>query len=430
MATDRERSYGKDYNAAGYIEINPDSYNWFNQNLGTNFGSAEDYYKWIYGGGNLVSGSDLLGQGYDVANNAMYLQTPNGVQNTVNAPLSYEPTGMEFGDLVLAGIMAGGAAGLTGMLPGTANVFAPGYSFAPIAEGAAVEGAAGAAAGFPANHPYWSMTADASGLTGTMTDAAGAAAGQGTTGYLPYGEAGAQAIDGMAQSIYDGFATAGIPGYSPALTSGVAAGGAAGSSLASMGGSALGGLTDFLKNPITQLVGGKILPSVLGYMGASNQADSYRDMFNQYFGAGAPFRQAAVNTLQPGFSMMNEPGFKDAMETAQNVWARAASAGNAQGVASGNPYENPGASLEGQKYLMGSLGLPALQNYRSWLTNAGQLGMSQAVPFGQGQIGAEGGKYDAIGYGLSEIFNPKPKYGFNFDPTSGQFKLTTGGGLV
>ena len=65
MATDRERSYGKSYNDAGYIEINPNSYQWFNENLGTNFGSAEDYYKWIYGGGNLVSGADLLGQGYD-----------------------------------------------------------------------------------------------------------------------------------------------------------------------------------------------------------------------------------------------------------------------------------------------------------------------------------------------------------------------------
>src|SRR5688572_24513171 len=114
MATDRETyDASKDYNAAGYVEINPDSYNWFNQNLGTNFGSAEDYYRWLYGGGNLVSGADLLGQGYNTANNAMYLQTPNGVANTVNAPLDYNPQGMEFGDLVLAGIMAGAGAGLT-----------------------------------------------------------------------------------------------------------------------------------------------------------------------------------------------------------------------------------------------------------------------------------------------------------------------------
>jgi hypothetical protein len=174
---------------------------------------------------------------------------------------------------------------------------------------------------------------------------------------------------------------------------------------------------------------GKVAPSVLGYMGASKQADAYKDLMNQYFSLGAPYRDLLQKSYQPGFSLQNEPGFKDAMDTAHSTYMRAASAGNAQGVAGGNPFDNPGAFMESQKYLMGSLGLPYLQNYRSGLSGAGQLGLGPAAQFGGAGVNAEGGKYDAIGYGLGEVFNPKPDYMKQFANLFAP-KLSTGGGLV
>lgn len=119
--------------------------------------------------------------------------------------------------------------------------------------------------------------------------------------------------------------------------------------------------------------------------------------------------------------MMNEPGYADAINVAQDNFLRAASAGRAQGVSKGNPLDadNPGAWGETMKYVMGSTALPALQNYRSWLTNAGQLGMSQAVPFGQGQIQSQGDVWGDLGYGLKGILGQQ---------TSGiQLPGTTGG---
>jgi hypothetical protein len=180
---------------------------------------------------------------------------------------------------------------------------------------------------------------------------------------------------------------------------------------------------------LTSLLG-KVAPSVLGYLGADKQADSYKDMMNQYYGMGAPYRNLLQQSYQPGFDLNNEPGFKNAMDTGLNTWLRAASAGRASGVSRGNPLDanNAGASIEGQKYITGSLALPYLTNYRSGLMGAGQLGLGPSAQFGGNSIQAEGGKYNAIGYGLGEIFNPKPT-GIVLDPQTGQFKLNTGSGF-
>jgi hypothetical protein len=231
-----------------------------------------------------------------------------------------------------------------------------------------------------------------------------------------------QAIDGSMQSIYDANAAAGMTGYDPSLASGAS----------TLGGSSV---PSWLQNlmpsgsSLTSLLG-KVAPSVLGYLGADKQADSYKDMMNQYYGMGAPYRNLLQQSYQPGFDLNNEPGFKNAMDTGLNTWLRAASAWRASGVSRGNPLDvnNAGASIEGQKYITGSLALPYLTNYRSGLMGAGQLGLGPSAQFGSNSIQAQGGKYDAIGYGLGEIFNPKPT-GIVLDPQTGQFKLNTGSGF-
>jgi hypothetical protein len=180
---------------------------------------------------------------------------------------------------------------------------------------------------------------------------------------------------------------------------------------------------------LTSLLG-KIAPAALGAYGANQQANSYQDMMNQYFSLGAPYRSLLQQSYQPGFDISKEPGYQNAMDTTMNTYMRAASAGNAQGVAGGNPFNNPGAFMESQKYLAGNLALPYLQNYRSGLSSSGQLGLGPAAQFGGNSIQSQGGVYDAIGYGLGEIFNPKPDYTQQFASMFNQPKLTTGGGLV
>jgi hypothetical protein len=180
---------------------------------------------------------------------------------------------------------------------------------------------------------------------------------------------------------------------------------------------------------LTSLLG-KIAPAALGAYGANQQANSYQDMMNQYFSLGAPYRSLLQQSYQPGFDISKEPGYQNAMDTTMNTYMRAASAGNAQGVAGGNPFNNPGAFMESQKYLAGNLALPYLQNYRSGLSSSGQLGLGPAAQFGGNAIQSQGGVYDAIGYGLGEIFNPKPDYTQQFASMFNQPKLTTGGGLV
>jgi hypothetical protein len=178
---------------------------------------------------------------------------------------------------------------------------------------------------------------------------------------------------------------------------------------------------------LTSLLG-KVAPAALGAYGASQQAGAYKDMMNQYFSLGAPYRGLLQQSYQPGFDISKEPGFQNAMDTTMNTYMRAASAGNAQGVAGGNPFNNPGAFMESQKYLAGNLALPYLQNYRSGLSSSGQLGLGPAAQFGGNSIQSQGGVYDAIGYGLGEVFNPKPDYMKQFAQMF-QPKLANGGQL-
>jgi hypothetical protein len=379
----------------------------------------------------------------------------------------YDPS-FDFGDAVLMGMTAVAGAGLGGMLPGTTNAFAGGLSsFAPTMGESAFPsigmemgsaGLGGATSGLSGGA---GALADASwGINPqTMTTQTGAYGING--GYMPAGTnitvnpfsaselgtfgqvgAGGSAL-GAAGGTFPVASTASAFGPSAAMTGAEMAGtfgsipmgsygwdsflpgGNLAGSAATGGLGGIGsGIMDFLKSPLANTLLGKVAPAALGAYGASQQADAYGDMFNKYFGMGEPYRNLLQQSYQPGFDISKEPGYQNAMDTTMNTYMRAASAGNAQGVASGNPFDNPGAFMESQKYLAGNIALPYLQNYRSGLSSAGQLGMGPSAQFGGAQIGAQGGVYDSIGYGLGEIFNPKPDYTKQF------MNLLGGKGLV
>jgi hypothetical protein len=154
--------------------------------------------------------------------------------------------------------------------------------------------------------------------------------------------------------------------------------------------------------PNNILAGG--LQGLLGYFGANQQSDAFQDVYNQQSAIGAPYRNLLQASYQPGFTMANEPGYKDALDLSTDSFLRAASAGRAPGVGGGNPMDNPGAWAETMKYVNSSLALPQLNTYRGQLGQFGGMGLNTA---GQSSLmGAQtsGGGLNAIGYGLNTAF--------------------------
>jgi hypothetical protein len=173
---------------------------------------------------------------------------------------------------------------------------------------------------------------------------------------------------------------------------------------------------------------GTVAPSVLGALGAKQQADAYKDVANQYLSLGAPYRDRLNASYQPGFSLMSDPAFKDALDVSSQGILRNLSA------KVGNPYDNPGAVNQAQNYIMGNVALPQLNAYRSQLGSFGQLGLNTAGSSSLQQPNASGGVLNSIGYGLGQLLNPPSdleamlkKFG-SLSNTSG-FKLNTGYGF-
>lgn len=148
----------------------------------------------------------------------------------------------------------------------------------------------------------------------------------------------------------------------------------------------------------------------LGYDGAQKQADTAREMQDKYLNLGAPYRTLLEQSYKPGFSMANEPGYTDALDRTTDAYTRMASAGRMPGVSAGNPIGNPGAWAETMKNVNSSLALPALQNYRSGLSAAGQLGVAPSAAYGQQAGQASSGAYNAVGYGLGQLTAPQDPY--------------------
>lgn len=142
---------GSDYdvsgalNARGYFDLKDPGLDWFRQTGQGNFSNPTDYWKWVYGGGDVVSGP----------NGQQYFHTPNGLANVVNQPLDYNeqefadiawmiPVAIATGGLAAGALGAGGAAGLEGAVAGAGAEF-PGLIGA--GEGAFGGATAGAGSG-------------------------------------------------------------------------------------------------------------------------------------------------------------------------------------------------------------------------------------------------------------------------------------------
>lgn len=145
----------------------------------------------------------------------------------------------------------------------------------------------------------------------------------------------------------------------------------------------------------TQMLGG-VGSSVLGVLGSNAQADAYQNVANQNLAIGAPYRDRLNASYQPGFNLWDDPTYKAGLDSSMDSMMRSLST-------QGNPFGNPGGLIEAQKSIQSSLGIPALSNYRGQLGQFGGLGLNTS---GQAQMAGasqEGGMYDALGFGLSQL---------------------------
>jgi hypothetical protein len=244
----------------------------------------------------------------------------------------------------------------------------------------------------------------AGGVTGLSSGAAGA------SGISGAAAAGTPLAPGFfaAESLYPvagglagaaGGAAAGASGgVTGASGAGGAASGAAGAAASTAAGRILRGqgtLEDYLS------VGGTLGATGLSIYGNNQIADRYENLANQYMGLGAPSRERYEASFDPNFDVTKLPGLQSAMDVSSQALMRGLST-------QGNPYGNPGGLMEAQKYIMGNVALPALQNYRNQNASTGGFGaFSTAAPQVAGNaIGTSGNMWADIGRGLGQLANP------------------------
>ena len=385
---------------------------------GQSFPDTQSYLNYLYGGATPTTDAE----------GGTWYQVPN-LQNGPlpgTTPITYNAPDSIGAQLTKAGILGLAGAGLTGVLPGTENVFSgllP-NSF-PVSESSILSGAdtgtlaqmGGAATDSALPLSDFSLAGGTAGNlagTGGLSSAAGIhglGAGVGEAGLgLTSGAAGASAVAGGAGGLslltpaITGAATglpAAISSAATAPSAATAMGGAAAPAAATSAGSALSRLIDgtATTSDYTALLG-TLGATGLGLAGANAQGNALKDVYNQQMQLGAPYRDMLAQSYSPNFSMADQPDFKNALDIGAQAAARATSA------KVGNPVDNPGAYAEMQKYISGSLALPQLNTYRSQLATNGQLGTNTAGAAAIGGAQSQGGTYNALGYGLGQLTQP------------------------
>jgi hypothetical protein len=277
------------------------------------------------------------------------------------------------------------------------SYFRPGViaGIAALGGGAAL-GAAGAGAGAGA--------AEGASAAGGATAAGGAAAdfgslvgpATGTVEAAPViGAAGAPTVSAVASgsgpfvpTIFGG--VGGANAISQALSTPASGGGTAAANGAATGTAASrilsgnGTLPDYLS------VGGSALPGIIGAVGANQQADALRDIYNQSRADRAPFLSTATNYLNNPQAYINGPG-----QTMLDATLRKLSA------TSGNPIDNPTA--------LGIATQAGLQNWQNAVLGFGNLGLAgedTRAQLGTNAAAADANVLNALGGAAADVMNP------------------------
>lgn len=152
----------------------------------------------------------------------------------------------------------------------------------------------------------------------------------------------------------------------------------------------------------TSLIG-KLLATGLGGIGASQQANASSDLAKQFMDLGKPYRDSLASLEANPAAYYQSPEVKGALQQGSDALARSLSA------KVGNPILNPTALQEMQNYSTNGL-LGQLNQRRSFLANAGGLGVGQAAGLGSQAAQSQGGVYNALGAGLGTVFGNQKDY--------------------
>ena len=261
----------------------------------------------------------------------------------------------------------------------------------PWGAGNATDLASLAEGGLPANagaNVFDTVAPSASGF-----GASGAALPSGWQSML--GVDGAPTLGGVG-----GSAAAGLPS---ALTGGS---GASTATTAAKAGTALSRLLDGTATAADYAsLAGTVGSGLLGAYGASKQASNLKALSDQYIAMGAPSRSRYEGSFAPGFSMENDPGYKDALDQSSKATLHALSV-------NGNPAGSPNAWAASLKDNYDKTAYPALQNYRSQnAATSGIASFNAAAPDTQAaSIGANGKILDSLGKTAADVFSPKQSF--------------------
>lgn len=298
-------------------------------------------------------------------------------------------------------ILGGLAANLAGFGGAGAGTAGPGWTSGyDLAGGGAFGGVGGVGAG-----------------AGTLTDLVSQVPTSGLTG----GGSTATGADVIGSDWAAGAATGPVGGTLPTtaggLTAANTAAGAAGATgtaaTTAAGSGAKQWIADKLGIPVGAVdalgIGASTLMSL--YQNSQN-AGNAQDLANQFANYGAPSRERYENTFKrnadgtPAFSMMNDPGYADALAQTSDTLLRRLSA---QG---GNPFGNPGGLIEANKQINASLALPALQNYRNQNASTGGFGaFNTAAPGAMANASGQDNNWlTTLAQGVGSIVN-RPESG-------------------
>lgn len=287
---------------------------------------------------------------------------------------------------------------------GASNGGTTGAETAPSADGGAFDMGHGMGGVYdyqsPMNGSFWNNTYAANN-TGTMTDA-GPNPPDGGNMYLDdYGNP----MD---------FTPSSGPGYSEADWT-PTSGWSTNPSVADLGGNVGGaGLSDLFDQAqqYAKKYGGTALqalailargaPGVAGAIGANRQAGALSALSDRYTTMGAPSRARYEESFAPGFTMANDPGYKDALDQTTKATLHGMSV-------NGNPAGSPNAWTQTLSDVNSKFAYPALQAYRTGNANAGGLATFNAAAPGAaaGAIDARGNVMNAAGAAVNDIFNPR-----------------------
>lgn len=151
---------------------------------------------------------------------------------------------------------------------------------------------------------------------------------------------------------------------------------------------------------------GALGSTALGLWGANRQQGALESLSRQFAEYGAPSRARYEGSFAPGFTMANEPGYRDALDATSEAILRKLSA------TGGNPFGTPGALIEANKAIVGGTALPALYNYRNQNAATGGFGAFNTAAPGAASLAATqaGNIPNVIGSGLADLVNPRQNY--------------------